>query len=416
MLKSIKYCLAITCGMIAVSCSDINEKQQEWLDRGETIYAGKIDMLSARGGVNRIQILGDTQYAQTAEKCVVRWNDQVKEFLLTDIIDEDGKVSILLEDLEEGNYQFFVNTLDKSGNRSIVEQCFGYSYGESYASIQNPKRVVNSSADFSGATLLWNTVDKATKVRIDYRTKDLQPSSLELPGDVESTLIEDWEWGGEIKITTFVLPEENALDVIELAPVTARFVDYPEEEVSKAGFSVIRLPTDINGDGWGGKIPGMWDGIEGNGQGNRYHSESGTGVPHHFTFDLGVIADLSKVYICGRDVAAAKDNAWNPRHFQLWGRATLDGDYETTLPSNDIGWEAEAESKGWVLILDGYNTDRIRNTHGIEFSKGKGVRYIRYRAVESFGNGTGGPTTGANAYGHVQEMTLYATDIKDINN
>lgn len=404
MLKRMKYCLAIACGMIAASCSDINEMHQEWLDRGETIYAGKIDMLSARGGVGRIQIEGDAKYAQMAEKCVVRYNDVVKEFQLADITDGDGKIAILLEDLEEGNYQFFVNTLDKSGNRSIVEQCFGYSYGENYAGIQNPKRVVSSSAGFSGATLVWNTVGNAAKVRLDYWTKDLQPASLELPGDVESTLIEDWEWGGEIKITTFVLPEENALDVIELAPVTSRFVDYPEEELSKVKFSVYKLPTDINGNGWGTKIPGIWDGVEGKEGANGYHNEK-AGMPHHFTFDLGVIADLSKVYVCGRDDTDEKTKR-NPRHFQLWGRATIDG-AETTLPSENPGWEAEAESKGWVLILDGYNTDRIRNTHGIEFSKGKGVRYIRYRAVESFDD---------LEYGQLQEITFYATDIKDINN
>ena len=392
MLKEIKYYLMIACGAIAASCSDINEMQQEWLDRGETIYAGKIDSLSARGGMKRIQIVGNTRYARSAEKCIVRWNDQSKEFLLSDITQGES-VNILLEGLEEGNYQFFINTLDKSGNRSIVEECFGYSYGESYISMQNPKRIVSTSADFSGATLVWNTVDNAVKVRIDYRTKDLNPVSRELPGDVESTLIEDWEWGGEIKITTFVLPEENALDLIELTPVTAGFVDYPEGKVPTDKFKVVALPTDIKGNGWGTKIEGLWDGIVGKIAANGYHNESAM-MPHHFTIDMGINADITSLETWGRD----DNNIRNPRHFQVWGRATLDG-AETTLPSKDAGWENEAREKGWILICDGLNKDNYYNRHTVDPEIAKNIRYIRYRAIESW--------TASEQYSCLQELVFF---------
>ncbi|MGM9749113.1 MAG: DUF5000 domain-containing lipoprotein, partial [Candidatus Cryptobacteroides sp.] len=166
------------------------------------------------------------------------------------------------------------------------------------------------------------------------------------------------------------------------------------EKVPTSKFAVYKLPTDINGNGWGTSIKALWDGVMGSVAANGYHNES-AGMPHHFTIDMGVHADLICLETYGRD----NNNVRNPRHFQVWGRETIEG-AETSLSSQDAGWEQQMRDKGWVLLCDGINTDNYYNKHMIDPEIGKNIRYIRYRAIESWSS--------TEKYSCLQELVLYS--------
>lgn len=405
-MKQIKLKILIGLGtllticLLTPSCSDINNMHQKWLDEGETIYVGKLDSLKGNGGFYRVQIYGETRYARSAEKCIVRWEGNEKEFLMSDIA-SDGIAKILLEDLEEGNHRFFITTYDKEGNRSIVEECFAQVYGEEYQATETPKLVSIMTPDVEKITLTWSHVEKAKKVKLSYENRAGEMVDLELPGNVSTTEIQDWKKGGKIESITYVLPEEGAIDVIELDKLTQNFPEHVEYEVPKGTFKACILPTDISGrDYQGGGVEALFDGVAGAALPNRYHSGDNDGVPHHLTFDMGLIADLSKVRIEG-----TTDNSnWNPLRFQLWGRETMDPSAHTTLPSNDPGWENEALEKGWTLIIDATNSDRMYNEHSITKDEPLKVRYVRYRLIRNVH-----PTS--NAYGCCAELTFWANDV-----
>lgn len=387
-------------GML-LSCSDITDMHREFLDRGETTYAGKVDSIKVRGGLGRVQIEGLSRYAKTAEKCYVSWDDQMKEFLIDEIIDGE-KVKILLPDIKEGAYYFYVQTEDKDGNLSLKEECSGLSYGEEFKLSKIKKIILEQKNEHSGLVLKWNLSEDAEKVDLIYDNNEGGKTKLVLPGDVTETKLTDWMLGGEVQAITYSIPEINALDTIALDPFVTHFIESAEFEVDKTNFKSILLPTDIKGNAYGGKPEGIWDGIKGNGQSNRYHSADGEGVPHHLTFDMGVCGHLTGFEIVGRD----NYNSWNPKHFQLWGIDSLDG-AETTLPSSDPGWEAEAQQKGWNLLIDATCNDPVTNSFKLDKDKVKNVRYIRYRVLEVFGP----PVTGSGAYGCVQEMTFWADEL-----
>ncbi|MGM9748954.1 MAG: DUF4998 domain-containing protein, partial [Candidatus Cryptobacteroides sp.] len=243
------YGIAVAASLFSLaSCSDITEIYKEWINDGETVYVGKVDSLVVHGGLNRLQVAGHTRYMRSAEKCIIAWDDQKREYAVSEIADGDS-IRVTLEDMPEGSYQIFVNTLDREGNRSIVEEVFGYSYGDRFINTQNPKRIVNSTANFSGATISWSDASNVSRIKLEYNTKDGKPATMEVPGNSTETLIEDWEWGGTITATSYVLPERGALDLIPLPSVEGRFVDYPIEKVQTSKFAVYKLPTDINGNG-----------------------------------------------------------------------------------------------------------------------------------------------------------------------
>lgn len=418
MKYSIKYKLtallaSATTLLVTGGCSDINEMQQEWLDRGETVYVGKLDSIIVRPGIGRVQIEGDTRYMRSAIRCEVRVNDQLYEFDTKEIIGEDGIARMLIDPLEEGSHYFYVTTHDIEGNSSIKTEVFGEVYGDEFRLLQHPKRVQEMIPTLNDMTLTWSSNDKAVKMELEYET-DEGMKHLTLDGDVTSTVIgSDWKRGGLIRSVTYIKPDDLALDIVDLMPQEQTFPETVEYEVPKTTFAEVTLPTDIDGMGYSGiGAKGMWDGEAGSDPTKRYHSRDQEGVPHHLTFDMGIYADLSKVKIWG----SADNSFWNPKRVQLWGREDLEG-AETTLPSDDPGWEDEARAKGWKLIIDFTNTDRIVNEHQIVKDAPMRVRYIRYRVLEIVGHPSDPTyvTSGKDRYGLCQEISFWANDVDPVN-
>ena len=396
--KIIGLLVCMMAGFICQSCSDITDMQREYLDRGETLYVGRLDSIKFRGGLHRVQMEGLLNYARSASRCVVSWDDQSQEYAI-DAISNGDTVKVLIEDLEEGTYRFFIQTFDEEGNKSVKSECYGYVYGDEYIMSQSPKFITEMVPDPDKMVLKWNVSDNAIKVQLSYENLSGEMVRQILPGDVKDTEITDWKEGGKIECITYTLPEENALDTIPLTPYVQYFPTDVDYEVNKALFKAVILPTDILGNGYEGRIEGIWDGVAGSGSSNRYHSADGEGVPHHLTFDMGVYADLTRFCIEGR----GDYHGWNPKHFQLWGIDSLDG-AETTLSSSDSDWEVEVREKGWKLLIDATCNDPEINSFKLDKDKVKNVRYIRYRVLEVFGP----PAVGSGAYGCVQEMTFWA--------
>lgn len=395
-INAITVCLFVA--SMFQSCADITDMQSEWLDQGETLYVGRLDSLKFRGGLKRVQMEGLLTYSRSATNGIITWKDKEVKFNI-DNVSQDGVARVLIDNLEEGTYRFFVQTFDKEGNKSLKEECYGYVYGDEYKLTQSPK-VISEMKQYPEKILLtWNISDDAVKVVLSYENKAGKISSLTLPGNVKETAITDWKIGGKIEAQTYTLPEKNAIDTIGLDVNIQVFPPYLEYEVNKDTFKAAPLKTDSKGNGYGGKIEGMWDGIMGSGEAFRYHSDKNEGVPHHLTFDMGVYADLTRFKIDGRE-----DHInWNPKRFQLWGIDSLDG-AETSLPSTNAGWEDEAKAKGWKLLIDATNSDTKHNSYNFDKDNVKNVRYIRYRVMEVFGP----PSIGTDSFGCVQELTFWA--------
>ena len=125
------------------NCSDINDTHQDFLDRGERIYVGRADTLVVLGGYERARIQGMMYYANSAEKCIIRWTTEGKKDSVVVQAAEwkanNDTLSVLIEGLTEGTQRFFVQTYDKEGNKSLNLECSGTIYGEQYILSATPK-------------------------------------------------------------------------------------------------------------------------------------------------------------------------------------------------------------------------------------------------------------------------------------
>ncbi len=147
---------------------------------------------------------------------------------------------------------------------------------------------------------------------------------------------------------------------------------------------VVALPTDEPGSAWGGSIEKLLNKTVANG--DYYHTANGSyeAFPHHFTLDLGETYDLSKLRMHPRQGCCQERN---PSRVQIWGINDIEG-AETTLLSNDAGWEEEAKTKGWSLLVDEAidpSWKSKKTPYDIYIPKeAADSRYIRLRILSNF--------------------------------
>jgi hypothetical protein len=109
-----------------------------------------------------------------------------------------------------------------------------------------------------------------------------------------------------------------------------------ERLLDKSKFRQYSLPND-QPSAWGWEMPYLWDNkLDGGGPG--FHTLQGAEPhPHRFTFDMGVVAKLSRFKLLQRFDGYLYSHG-NPRYYTIWGCAT------TPDPSGT--WD------GWTKLMD----------------------------------------------------------------
>lgn len=114
----ILFASAAAVALLAVSCSEMNDLHNPYLERGETVYAAKVDSVKALVGVNS-QVLDIYVPSNRITRGVVLWNlgqDSVG-FSVPD--PSKSPVRVVIPDLSEGNYTYDIVSYDAYGNKSL---------------------------------------------------------------------------------------------------------------------------------------------------------------------------------------------------------------------------------------------------------------------------------------------------------
>lgn len=409
-IKSVYYLLCISVIMGLSSCTDLVETYKDFQGNGEISYAGKVDSIVFREGLNKVQMEGLLYYTRTVKDVVIDWEGGQK---VVDIENypKNEKLKVLIDNLEEGLYVFKVYTMDKDKNRSIITTLQTDVPGEKFLAAQNPVNYKANHTEWNTIEIEWGDILALSKVLLEYTDNEGHLQQLTVkPGDTR-TIISRFKAGSRLKITTCVSPNENALEYIPLEP---EYYDFPEklfnpEMLERRFFKNLMMESDAK-QGHGGAVANMWDG---NNE-SVMHSADGVGVPSHLTIDLGAEHYLSQGKVIMRSIFI-----WCPYEFQVWGLPDVDdiNNYEPIVKDeleNKEAWEAESIAKGWVNLTDdgtsNYATRETNNRESIfKLDKTQKVRYIRYRALkvwQSEGD-TGQTMEGNGAYFCTSELYLY---------
>jgi hypothetical protein len=215
-MKQIIITLCVIAG-ICSSCDGMLDNIQSYLDQGETIYVGKVDSLTALSGKNRIQLKGYYMYGVTQKKCIIRWQSQGEEdkSLELDVVRNNAidPFDVIINDLDEGQYEFSVTTYDAKGNASIESVVEGYVYGDLYESNLTNRKLERAYMDDTGAVVLsWKPINNALKSEVYYTDITGRESMLEVPTADTETRITDCDTTQALRWRTVYLPEITAID------------------------------------------------------------------------------------------------------------------------------------------------------------------------------------------------------------
>lgn len=162
-----------------------------------------------------------------------------------------------------------------------------------------------------------------------------------------------------------------------------------EEQVDKSKFREVKLPSDTYEGHISSNMTKLWDGKIGTGGGEIFHTKPGTGLPQHFTFDMGTTTLLSRFKLNHRN-GTASDGMYtggDPKIYEIWG---------SNSPDTDGGWEnwtllKECESIKPSGLPEGTVTSEDQQFAGVdgeefEFDDGLlAVRYLRFRTIRVWG-------------------------------
>lgn len=378
-MKNIFNIITAGCLVLATlySCSKMDEYKKYVPDKPK-VYPGMADSVTVLPGNNRVKLQWIHKSDPTITSAKVFWNGRADSVTVpvnrTQGVDT---VSVIINNLDETSYTFDVFTYDKENNRSVPATKTGKVYGAKYHQALQNRTVtaVNLIAPANMLVVVWaeaDTVNVDTKVF--YTDAAGEEQVFRLTPDQNVTPL-SWKIGTKVYYQSAYKPTANAIDtftVLHRDSVTVTNVPVP-----KTAWSQVTLPNDIGTDAWGTNLSWIWDGKAAD-YPEIYHTD-GSGMPHHFTFDLGAVYQLTQFENIGRQ----NSNPYhNPLKFEVWGIDDLAG-AATTLPAGDPGWTNESIAKGWTLLKFVQRPDNGTAPYKVDLVENiPPVRYIRIRVLQ----------------------------------
>lgn len=200
------------------SCDDMNSVNQEWLDRGETIYTGAVDSLKIRPGDNRLWLSWEMNADPRISELVITWNNKRDSLILPVIRDTEEKIgihrdSVLIDkNLEEGNIVFQVYTRDMEGHKSIPAEVVGTVYGENYLIGQMARPIKWHRVLENWMIIDWGESSMSTKVVLHYTASDGSSKFITVLPEESRTVLSDFKPGADLYYETCYLPEPEAFE------------------------------------------------------------------------------------------------------------------------------------------------------------------------------------------------------------
>lgn len=345
---TVAACFAV----MMISCDDMNSLHEKYLERGIDIYIGAADSLSVQPGYNKIGFKWKINADPRINKTVITWEQNEnstmvkKEATIPVVRTTDGEMWLehVLYDLPEAEYIFLFQILDNSGNTSKTVQVSGTVLGEIYIeNLRNRNFKSISKLETGEMQIEWELAPSGTLQYsvVKYVNTSGEIITVEVSNDEEKTLLAGLETGDEIEVFGVHFPE-NGLETFESLKRSYIMPKF-ERLLNKDRFVAAFKPGDNTtphpgggADDWMKPITDfgvgqralnkIWDGGAVNNSNNRsiLHTEDQSGnasarfkFPHHFTFDMGADAVLSRFKIWAR----ADNGAFtghNPRFFEIW--------------------------------------------------------------------------------------------------
>jgi len=314
------------------SCQDMDKSYKEFVVPGGLTYVGKPTGVKAYTGKYRILLKWAKNPDPKVTKTRVYWNNYRDSVEVASTAEGDS-LSVLIDELNEQNYSFFLRSFDENGNQSVPVEVNTRVFGDQYAQSVLNRGLNRATLDADGnITLDWglaNISSGALKTEVSYTDQNGSKRIAAFPADENSSEITGFSSGDPVRYRMIYVPDSLAIDTFYTSYDTVGQILF-----DKSGWGIVSFSSEHPGDD--NRVLNFIDGTDA----TRWHSHASDGpaYPHHATIDMGMEQKITQ--------------------FGVW-RTTFDNGGDDRAPDR-IQFLVSNDNENWT-DLGSYNFDRFVN-------------------------------------------------------
>ena len=217
------------------SCDKMDRTYAEFLESGQIIYNAKLDSVKTYPGRNRVLITWKPIADPRIGKVKVFWSNDKES--LEKPVTSSNDTTLIIENLNEGNYTFNFYTYDDAGNKSMKVEVLGIAYGDRYESGLTPRQIRSTSLNGDELTIQFSSSGQLNRYydeEITYTSSiDQTEKTIYLSADTSLLVIDDYS-GDLFTHRSLYLPGELSPDIFYAEPITQYtpvnpLLAYPQE-------------------------------------------------------------------------------------------------------------------------------------------------------------------------------------------
>lgn len=337
------------------SCKDQDEVYKEFVVEGGYKYPQKLDSLKVYPGYNKLKISWNKLKDPSVERGKIFWNSYQDSIEINSATLQ--KSEVIIPDLKEGQYTFSIITFDEDGNRSMVSEVSGSTYGEIYLSSLIERTVKKSSRDVNNlGNISWESPSSdLVYTEIRYKQTDGKDTILRISADEDELVCPHVKSKEKFEYRSYFLPK-NGIDTVHLnwRSSTSMFVYFYLRDQWTA-------KSRSGNHDWGDKI-GKPECLLDNNPGTGWHSKPGSPFPQILTVDMSepIEIDALKLILPSQESWCylsdiqiyIGDNEFLMENPESWGEPDFTTTYKLSKPYNqEYNITLPATKKGRYLTL-----------------------------------------------------------------
>lgn len=287
-----------------ISCDDFMDIHKEYIEGGEIIYAPKPDSVSFIAGKGRIQFNCRTYNAPNIRSIDVFWNEGIDSLIIpVEMKTGYDSISVILDNMEEKSYTFNVQTTDNFGHKSLFMTDFGTSYGETFQSTLNDRRIKTVSLSDKEGTIEWySALMGLIRNEVRYIKNDGSQVIVGMPSSDHQLKLPDAKAGSSFEYRSLYIPEEECIDTFATAWKVSETTFPTTYKYDRSAWEVLSV-SDVSTSEGGGMATLIDNDLSTYWQ--SAYEDGDAPLPHWAVIDMQTPKKISKVEIYRR--AANKD-------------------------------------------------------------------------------------------------------------
>lgn len=202
-----------------LACNKMDYTYKNFLKDGDIIYPGKPDSIQVFPGYKRIKLTWLLTSDPSIVMSRVYWNDKADS---VNVPVTRGKgtdtISVIIDSLEEGFYNFNIYTYDKNGNSSVSADTIGQVFGDVYAASLHNRIIKKVYWDDDSAFIFWyNPSQGAVNTEITYKDNMGTTQQKVITGNDTAITLPNFRLHDGFSYRTGYMPDSLSIDTFYAA-------------------------------------------------------------------------------------------------------------------------------------------------------------------------------------------------------